>query len=617
MFSSWKSTIRGSFGAERPVLPFLLLMLALFQALWLVYGNVPVLEGAIVDTDGYMRLNRVLHLVESGDWFQTTYPRSNAPYGEGQHWTRPMDVLLIAGALPATIFVPFPTALHGWAVLFGPFTGIFALLALMWVARPIFDREHLLILGGLFLLQPGIMEQFFAGRVDHHGILLICAMLLVGCVYRMAFSSKQLKMSVVAGLIAGMGMWVSVETIIALLISLAFLSGCWIVHGSGFGKRIAVMATTLWVVTTVAIFVERGAEQFFLEEYDRISIVYWSAFSVLALFWILVGLLEGESRLPVKRSQRLLAGLLGGVVLGAIFLTLYPKAIYGPMVDIDPQVMTILWNRVNETQPLLSTDSWQFGQFIFWLGIALPGIPYLAWLIWKESDTKRQLFWMVIGLAVVVCIPLSINERRWAQYAEMLLLFPYTHLILYILGKVDRSVRIPWCGVLKGGIVAIGASGCILGGSTLMAAEKSEMKESNSNNCPLMALSRYLSDPKGWGDRERSIMNFINFGPELLYRTPHRVVATPYHRNASGIIDAYRVFSHSSEKEIKTILQTRKIDLLLICPASAIEADYYKDPGGGETLYQHLLDDPVPPWLQEIQLPHQLSETFKLFEVLQ
>lgn len=63
-----------------------------------------------------MRLLRVERLIETGAWFDHTIPRSNAPYGETLHWTRPLDVLLVAGAAPLAPVLGWREALFAWGV---------------------------------------------------------------------------------------------------------------------------------------------------------------------------------------------------------------------------------------------------------------------------------------------------------------------------------------------------------------------------------------------------------------------------------------------------------------------------------------------------------------------
>jgi hypothetical protein len=53
--------------------------LVLMQALLALTGIVPILEGALADSDAYMRLARVLHLHDGGAWFDPREPRVNPP----------------------------------------------------------------------------------------------------------------------------------------------------------------------------------------------------------------------------------------------------------------------------------------------------------------------------------------------------------------------------------------------------------------------------------------------------------------------------------------------------------------------------------------------------------
>ena len=81
--------------------------LVLMQALLALTGIVPVLDGGLADSDAYMRLVRVLQLHDSGAWFDPREPRINPPEGHIQHWTRPLDALLLAGAW---LLQPLPIA---------------------------------------------------------------------------------------------------------------------------------------------------------------------------------------------------------------------------------------------------------------------------------------------------------------------------------------------------------------------------------------------------------------------------------------------------------------------------------------------------------------------------
>ncbi|TFH42821.1 MAG: hypothetical protein E4H01_12900, partial [Lysobacterales bacterium] len=90
------------------------------QTSLVIRGIVPTLEGGLVDTDDYLCLVRVEHLWQTGAWFDSVIPRIDPPTGLALHWTRPMDVLLMAGALLATPLVGFRSALFWWGSLVSP-----------------------------------------------------------------------------------------------------------------------------------------------------------------------------------------------------------------------------------------------------------------------------------------------------------------------------------------------------------------------------------------------------------------------------------------------------------------------------------------------------------------
>ena len=100
------------------VLPLGCLILA--QALLAWSGVTPVLDGLLADPDSYMRLNRVLALHDGGSWFDSREWRINPPEGHVQHWTRPLDLILLAGAWLLEPWLGFGQALHLFGVLLSP-----------------------------------------------------------------------------------------------------------------------------------------------------------------------------------------------------------------------------------------------------------------------------------------------------------------------------------------------------------------------------------------------------------------------------------------------------------------------------------------------------------------
>ena len=483
------------------------------------------------------------------------------------------------------------------------------------MVRPIFDRDQQLLAGGVFLLQPALTQSFLAGRPDHHSFLMVCFILLLGLTFRIMMNPLHLRLGMTAAALATIAIWTSVESLIVISVCLSVLALGWVVYGGAWGRRNLVVTSTLCGLTFLALFLEHGVTQVFQVEYDRFSFVHWNVFSLVACFWIVIGIHERIRKESWTPWHRLGYGVVGMAFVMCLQWSLFPKFFHGPLVNVDPQLMTLLWNRVVETQPLVSTNPWQFGRLIFNLGIALPTVPYLLWLIWKEPDVGHRFFWILIGLGALVFLPLAFYEIRWVPYAELLVLLPYTHLLGRIFQRFTDPLPSPWNGAVKMCLVVVCTMWSLLIGAKVIEAEQSGITGTTPKDCPLIPLSEYLTDPNGWGEQEQTILAFVDFGPELLYRTPHRVIMTPYHRSTDGILDAHRILSDPTGKIAKELLKARNVDLIVTCPSSPTEPSFFQAPNGADSFYDHLDHGTIPQWIREVTLPTSLAGKFKLFQV--
>jgi hypothetical protein len=108
-------------------------------------------------------------------------------------------------------------------------------------------------------------------------------------------------------------------------------------------------------------------------------------------------------------------------------------------------------------------------------------------------------------------------------------------------------------------------------------------------------------------------MTGANYAGEIMYRTRHGVVASPYRKGYEGLRDALRFFGATDEKSARDILDRRNVDLIAICPIFGLEAAG-KSLGAG-TMYDRMIAGRSPAWMREIELPAGAS-AFRLFEVL-
>jgi hypothetical protein len=98
-------------------------------------------------------------------------------------------------------------------------------------------------------------------------------------------------------------------------------------------------------------------------------------------------------------------------------------------------------------------------------------------------------------------------------------------------------------------------------------------------------------------------------GPELAWRTPYRLVATPHHRAGAAIEDTLGFFAATYAAAARAIAARRDVTLVLACVALGEGAI----PAG--SLAARLRDGTPPPWLAPVALPEALAG-FRLLGVV-
>src|SRR3546814_7325469 len=134
-------------------------------------------------------------------------------------------------------------------------------------------------------------------------------------------------------------------------------------------------------------------------------------------------------------------------------------------------------------------------------------------------------------------------------------------------------------------------------------------------DCKVREVASYLDSDAGWGSQPQTVLAFMDVGPELLYRTRHRVIGTPYHRNGDGIFDGYRILATTDFDAARAAVDERRIDLVLLCRSPA-ERAFYAPAEGEENLYTLLEHGAPPTWLMAVPLPAHLQQQAQLYRVL-
>ena len=623
------------------LLPLACLILA--QALLGSTGVTPGLDGTLADPDSYMRLNRVLALHDGGAWFDAREPRVNPPDGHLQHWTRPIDALLLAGAWLLEPVLGFRQGLYLVAVLSSPLALALGVVALGWAAAPLLERDARLFACLALLMQPTVVAYSSLGRADHHALLLLLFILFVGLVLRLLDGAAERRLAVAAGAVAALGVWVSPEALVFIAPGLAALGLGWLFGRDSLARHNRDLLASASLCLALALLVERGPGALAGVENDRLSLVHVSLFALLALFWTVIipfrrdvgrplkgpergGPLADHRRPPAARPgpaarhgprillRALLAGA-GAAGIAVLMLTMFPSLQQGPLGEVDPVYQHLRLQRIVEIQPLIAFEglsATELGvaanRLVLILGIALVALPFLVLLLARPSATRH--LWLAVALVLAVFLPLAFHQVRWSSYAQIALLLPYGAAVGCLLHRLAGRLSGRSLVLCRPLLILVGLFWPLLLGQAFPQQQIVTADE----GCPLVRLAPVLEQAAaGTGG---TVLGLADYGPEILYRTGLGVLSIPNHRPQPGFAATYRILTAADPAAARADLERHGVGWILLCPNPVERRAFAGAAPAGANLYDALLGGDLPAWLRRVPLPPELANDVRLFAVV-
>ncbi|MEE9317383.1 MAG: hypothetical protein V3U48_03725, partial [Rhodospirillales bacterium] len=349
---------------------------AFVHVLWWVLGDSVVSFGNLYDGDGFIRLVRIERLLETGQWFDSSLPRANWPYGGSLHWTRPFDVVVIALALPLAPVLGMGKALFWSGAAIGPLLHVLAAVALAWAARPLIGRAGALIAGALTAVQFGILGYAIVGHADHHVLIGLIVVIAFGFAVRALRADEGGERHALgAGIVLAAGYWVGLETQVTAGLFFLIFGLKWLAEGDETGERALRLITRLALGLAgglvAAVLMERGAQGFFDPQYDRISIVQLTLVGMVALFWWGVSAAQGRGWALATVPARFAAAALGGGAALGVMGAAFPRYFTNPLKDFDPLILKV-FEGVAEYTPIQDVP-----HFLIYAGVAIIAGPWV------------------------------------------------------------------------------------------------------------------------------------------------------------------------------------------------------------------------------------------------
>jgi hypothetical protein len=295
------------------------------------------------------------------------------------------------------------------------------------------------------------------------------------------------------------------------------------------------------------------------------------------------------------------------LITGLSFLYFFPQLKIGPYGAVDPTIVKLIVDNEAESGPLTRLG-WRECLTILW--------PIMAFIMsgffsLQTKNPGHRAVWALNALLLGPFILLAIfYQCRFQAYAATFSVIP----LAYAIGREWESLGNRHAAVRGHGIRLAILS--LIGPLTLllsMHATKATVLQKNNapeasaeRTCDMHALADWLNDIRHYGDRPRIIINSFNEGPEILFRTPHQVLAGPYHTNIKGNIDTLNFFKTHDPLEAKSIAHRHGAELVVFCNLHDQITAYLPDKnaiGDKPNFIQQLGDGKFPGWLKPVKTP--------------
>ncbi|PSC04090.1 hypothetical protein SLNSH_15925 [Alsobacter soli] len=500
------------------------------------------------DTDDATRLLEVRDLLAGQPWFDLVQHRLDPAFPIPMHWSRLVDAPI---ALLVLLFerVTDGATAERWAMIAWP---QIVLLAAIFAVRALARR-----LGGNFASTPAVFLlalglsmtwQFVPGRIDHHSVQ---ATLLLWCLS--ALLDPTVRGGALAGALSAGALAVGIETVLFQGLAAAAVAARFLTDPSSrawtraYGASLAGTTLMLAAATVPPTSWTHGA-------CDALSLGYIALLAIGG-----AGLALAAAR---ERSRGARAGWLVAVAAAALaaFVAADPACVRGPMASIDPRLFPV-W--LDHNQELASWPK-TFRQepvsgALLMMGPALGALSAAALLTWP--DLRRSPAAVAILACFAVAVVMGSLQIRSLFYANMLAVPLIAAAIGRFAERSDRRGGSALAAVIAGLLLANNTTWALAAASMLPddAVVKSDAQDSACLN--LGSYARLAALPPGL------VVGPIDFGPFVLAATRHSVLGAPYHRQAAGIVDGYRMLTEPPAVAIPE-LRARGAAYVALCSRS-------------------------------------------------
>lgn len=542
------------------------------------------------DNDDGMRLVEVRDFLNGQGWFDLMQYRMGLGEGSLMHWSRLIDLPIATLIRFFDFFLPQERA-EALALAVWPLSlTVPSLWAMGLAGRRVGGAFGMHVALGLtaFLLIPS--NRFLPGAIDHHNVQFA----LVAIMTAMLLDEDHRPLSyAVAGLAAATAIAIGVETtpFVAAVCIVVAVSWAW--EGEPFAHAAKAFGLALALSISLFFFGTVPPRLYSTVTCDNLSLGYYSLAALGG------GLLLFAATFASRGSRLLRFVALGGI--GALVLaaavTIAPQCLHNPLADLDPLLVKLWLDGVQEAQSILSLNR----QDPFTLGFYYAtGVFALATCVFRLVYGDRVRVHLVLLFLLTVSWAIAAFQVRGTMFSNLLAILPLTLLIIDMrrisasdsddvaaafcyLSTVVMSVATVWG--LAGGLIGMQVEN---GESILQAAPAKPSCSSKSSLAPLTDVPAGL------------VVAPSDVGVSILRFTENRILAAPYHRNQGGMLTEMHI-GLAEPQEAEAFLKGNGVTVLAFCADNPQTRELAKMKPDG--LYAQLAKGVVPAYLKPMPTP--------------
>jgi hypothetical protein len=551
------------------------------------------------DPDSFLRLVQVRDLLAGQGWFDLVQHRMDPPGGALLQWSRLIDAPIAGLILLGNFFGDGERfALTVWPVLLlFPLMGGLAAIGGRLGGRP--GAVWTLVLA-LFFLNPIFI--YLPNDIDHHNAQVALMVCVVALTLRIPDGAR---FGFFTACISALTLAIGLEMLLHVALVGAFIALHWAWSGRN-GRPVAAYGATL-AATPVYLYLATASPAA-AWACDSLSWAYVIPCGVAGVGLAVVAGYTSEQ----ARAIRLLGLALVGAASAAVFVIVTPECLAGPYGMLSPELRDVWLSAVTEAQPFQVYAAREpVGALGSLAPLAVAIVLAVSGVIRSEGELRNA--WLLPALLIVFGTALCFYQIRTLPFTNAIAI-PILGVWLAGLRKnaVARStnpVRRAW-PVAVGFLVAVPVTYVLVGMRALEVAEylsdgriaPKEMARAPEDlvkglsvaeqNCFDQTSARLFSTiPRGL------VMAPLFYGPSVLMLSSHDVVAGPYHRNGSAILDNIHAMN-GTFGAAKAVVDERQVDYIAICALSRESAIAKKR--APEGFVSRVLAGEVPPWLQRV-----------------